>query len=327
VVFPSITIGIATSTPDDRVEDFRHRADLALYHGKESNRGGLHIYSPEIGTAISRRCDAVLRVAAALKEDRLEAWYQPIVKIDSGECVGLEALARIRNPNGTVASASEFHEATRDAHIAASLTHRMFQKIASDLGAWCRDGIAPSYVAINLSAADLKTDDISGKLELAFAAQNVPFSKAVLEITESVYLGERDRRVVDKIADLRKMGLRVALDDFGTGFASLSHLISVPIDIIKIDKSFVDRLGPEGIGNGIIEGILHIAKSLKVRVVAEGVETSEQAQFLQRMACRYAQGYLFSKPLPSNAATRYLNAQMGRFNSTSFASPTKRRKH
>lgn len=299
--FPTVTIGIALSDPEYTVEDIRHNADIALYHAKELNRGSFVIHDATIASAISKRLEAVQTVAEALKDDRIEAWYQPIVRIDTGEVVGVEALARMRSIDGAIIPAAYFHEATKDAQVAAALTRQMIGCIARDVGGWLRRGIPIQHVGINLSAADFSCSDLPYSLEAAFLQEDVPLHHAILEVTESVYLGERNQRVANKIASLRAAGLKVALDDFGTGFASLTHLITVPVDIIKIDKSFVDRLGPADIGTGIIEGILHIARSLGIRVVAEGVETEEQAALLLERGCLLGQGYLYSKALPPEA--------------------------
>jgi sensor c-di-GMP phosphodiesterase-like protein len=128
-------------------------------------------------------------VAAALADDRVEAWYQPIVRIDTGEIVGVEALARMRLADGTILPAASFHEATKDAHVAASLTHRMIDCIARDVGGWLKRGIAFQHVGINLSAADFRCSDLPESLVSAFEREGVPLHHAILEVTESVYLG------------------------------------------------------------------------------------------------------------------------------------------
>lgn len=296
--FPTISIGIAHSQTGLTVAEVRRNADIALYHAKEENRGGVLIYNAALTTAISKRSEAIHKVADALKEDRIEAWYQPIVRIDTKEIVGVEALARMRAIDGTIVPAAEFFEATKDAVVAAALTRRMIECIARDVGGWLKLGIPFQHVGINLSAADFSCTDLPESLEDAFKREGVPLHHAVLEVTESVYLGDRDRRVAKKIAALRAAGLRIALDDFGTGFASLTHLITVPVDVIKIDKSFTDLLGPDDPGTSIVEGILHIAKRLGIKVVVEGIETVEQAELLLERGCVLGQGYLYSRALP-----------------------------
>jgi EAL domain-containing protein (putative c-di-GMP-specific phosphodiesterase class I) len=155
-------------------------------------------------------------------------------------------------------------------------------------------------VGINLSAADFSCTDLPESLEVAFRQAGVPLHHAILEVTESVYLGDRDRRVAKKIASLRAAGLRIALYDFGTGFASLTHLITLPVDIIKIDRSFTALLSPDDPSTGIVEGILHIAKRLGIKVVVEGIETQEQAELLLERGCLLGQRYLYSRALPAD---------------------------
>jgi diguanylate cyclase (GGDEF)-like protein len=307
-VFPSITVGIAHSEQRYSANEVRHFADLALYHAKDTARGGFVTYDAALTSTIAKRYEVVQTVAAALRDERIEAWYQPIVRIDTGEIVGVEALARMRLASGELLPAAVFHEATKDAHVAASLTRSMINRISMDLGNWLRSGIPIQHVGINLSAADFQCEDFTESLQAAFERQDVPLHHAILEVTESVYLGGRDQIVAKKIAAMRAAGLKIALDDFGTGFASLTHLITVPVDVIKIDKSFTDRLGDDDIGMAIVEGILHIAKRMKVPVVAEGVETPAQAEMLFARGCVLGQGYLYAKAMPASEMTGLLRA-------------------
>lgn len=299
-VFPSITVGIAHSEQSYLANEVRHFADLALYHAKDTARGGSVTYDAALASTIAKRYEVVQCAAAALRDERIETWYQPIVRIDTGDIVGVEALARIRLPSGDMLSAAVFHEATKDAHVAASLTRTMINRISMDVGHWLRSGIPIQHVGINLSAADFQCEDFPESLQAAFEREGIPLHHAILEVTESVYLGGRDQVVAKKIATMRAAGLKVALDDFGTGFASLTHLITVPVDVIKIDKSFTDRLGHDDVGVAIVEGILHIAKRMGIPVVAEGVETPAQAAMLLARGCSLGQGYLYAKAMPAS---------------------------
>lgn len=306
-VFPTATIGAAKCGLEKAtVGAVRHNADLALYHAKDINRGGFILHDATVESTIFRRHEAIRSVAAALKEDRIEAWYQPIVRLDTEEIVGVEALARMRAPDGRIIPASHFHEATKDAQVAAALTRQMVSRIASDVGGWLKAGLTIQHVGINISAADFQYNDLPGILESAFEKEGVPLHHAILEVTESVYLSGRNQSVAKKIAELRAAGLKIALDDFGTGFASLTHLITVPVDIIKIDRSFVERLGPNDVGTAIVEGILHIANRLGIRVVAEGIETNQHADLLYERGCLLGQGYLYSKAVPAAEMARLL---------------------
>ncbi|MCC2977746.1 EAL domain-containing protein [Sphingomonas sp. PL-96] len=308
VVVPRATIGGALLAEDDRTaERVRQNADFALYHAKESGRGGFIRYWPGIGTSITRRLTAIRDVDEALRDNRIEAHYQPIVLLETRQVVGLEALCRMR-VGDRVLPAAAFHEATTDAHVAHELTARMMALIAADVRHWLDLGIPFKHVGINVSSADMH-GSVDRVLEAAFAAEGVPLQHVILEVTESVYMGQGSRIVQSAVEALRAKGLRVALDDFGTGFASLTHLLTVPVDIIKIDKSFVDRLAPGDPSEAIIEGLIRIAGKLDIRVVAEGIETEAQARHLASLGCLLGQGYLFSRPVDRDATTALL---MGR---------------
>lgn len=304
-VVPRATIGGAVLAAGERVaERVRQNADFALYHAKESGRGGFVRYWPGIGSNMIRRLTAIRDVDAALREDRIDAYYQPIVRLDTREVVGLEALCRMRIGDQIIPAAT-FHEATTDVHVATALTARMMSLVASDVRAWLDMGIPFQHVGINVSSADMH-GAVDRVLEQAFGALDVPLRHVILEVTESVYMGRGDRTVQKAVESLRAKGLRVALDDFGTGFASLTHLMTVPVDIIKIDKSFVDRLRPGDPSIAIVDGLIRIAGKLDIRVVAEGIETESQARQLQSFGCTLGQGYLFSEAVDRHTTTRLL---------------------
>ena len=306
LVVPRTTIGGAVVSAGDRVaERVRQHADFALYHAKETGRGGFVRYWPGLGSNMTRRLGNIRDVDAALRGDRIEAYYQPVVRLDTREIVGLEALCRMRLGKRIV-PAVNFQEATKDVHVATALTTRMIELVAADVRAWLDMGIPFQHVGINVSSADMHGGLLETMLVKAFGEQGVPLSHVILEITEAVYMGEGNRVVQKSVEALRAKGLRVALDDFGTGFASLTHLLTVPVDIIKIDKSFVDRLTPGDASTAIVEGLIHIAKKLNIRVIAEGIETEEQATHLEAAGCVLGQGYLFSRAVGRQATTELL---------------------
>jgi EAL domain-containing protein (putative c-di-GMP-specific phosphodiesterase class I) len=205
-----------------------------------------------------------------------------------------------------VLAAAEFHEATKDVHVATALTARMMKIVAADVRSWLDMDIPFQHVGINVSSADMHGGSLIQVMTEEFARVKVPLRHVILEVTESVYMGDGDRLVQKAIEDLRATGLRVALDDFGTGYASLTHLLTVPTDIIKIDKSFVDRLAPGDSSMVIIEGLIGIASKLGIKVIAEGVETESQAAALLAARCTLGQGYLFSRAVDRHAITGLL---------------------
>lgn len=300
--------GAVLSAGDRTAERVRQNADFALYHAKETGRGGFVRYWPGLGTNITRRLSAIRDVDAALRDNRIDAYYQPIVRLDTREIVGLEALARMRIGDRIIAAAS-FHEATTDVHVATALTERMIGLVAADVRMWLDLGIPFQHVGINVSSADLHGGTVDRVLATAFEDLSVPLKHVIVEVTETVYMGDGDRVVQKAVEQLRAKGLRVALDDFGTGFASLTHLMTVPVDVIKIDKSFIDRLAPGDASMAIVEALIAIATKLDIRVVAEGIETEDQARQLLAVGCTLGQGYLFSRAVDRHATTRLLQGR------------------
>lgn len=313
---PRATAGAAILAPGDRnAETVRQNADFALYHAKETNRGGFVRYWPGIDTRIIHRITAIRDVDAALNDGRIEAHYQPIVRLDTHDIVAMEALCRLRMANGGILAAAAFREATADAHIASELTVRMLELVAHDVRDWLDQDLPIEHIGINVSLADFHGGRLDQQVAAALAVHNLPLRHLIIEITESAYPALRDEAVIGTVETLRSNGLRVALDDFGTGGGLLMPLLTMPVDMIKIDKMLVDRLAPEGAGAAVIGGLLHTAQSLNITVVAEGIENERQARQLASLGCGLGQGYFFSQPLDREAATKLLQSQ--RINATS----------
>lgn len=310
-LYPSVTIGSARAEAGEEPGPVRQNADYALYHAKERARGRHIEYVPGLGTAIVKRFRAIHDLDEALRDDRIDAYYQPLVEIATGRMMGFEALCRMRMHNGEVIAAGHFQEAMKDAHVAIELTDRMLERTAADCRRWMDAGLNFGRVGINLSAADFYRGGLTARIRTAFERAGVPLFKVVAEVTESVYLAQRDQTVAEEIQAMRAAGVTVALDDFGTGFASLTHLLTVPVDIIKIDKCFVKRLVHDRAGAVIIKGLLDIAHGLGIWVVAEGIEDAEQAARLTAMGCKGGQGYLYAKAIDRDAASRLLSEGHG----------------
>lgn len=300
------TIGGAIVTGEEPSADaVRHHADLALYHAKETCRGGFVQYCKGIGTRMSARISSIANLDAALSEGRIEAWYQPIVRLEDHRIIGLEALCRMISPTGEVIAASAFADATSDSRVASILTRRMLTEVAADMRTWNEMGIDFGHIGVNVTAVDLRGGRLGSLLDQLFTGDPL-LKHLVLEVTESVYIGERDKAVVDIISDLRRRGVFIALDDFGTGFASLTHLLDLPVDFIKIDRSFTARLPGDGVSGTIIAGLIAIAERLGATVIAEGIETVAQAARLEKLGCTLGQGFLFSRGVPRAEAARLL---------------------
>lgn len=306
-IVPSATIGGAVVSADDNnAESVYKNADFALYHAKETGRGGFVRFWPGIDTRIVHRKSTIKDVSAALGEGRLDAHYQPVMRLDTHEIIGVEALCRLRKPNGEIVPAAHFRDATSDARVAVELTSRMLEIVARDVRHWIDLGIPFQHVGVNVSTADFYSGDLLGKLESSFGRAGVPLNHIIIEVSENVSIGCRSGAVDRVVERLRSSGIRVALDDFGTGHASLTHLLSVPVDAIKIDQTFVARLRRNDASLAIVQGVIDIARKLDIRVIAEGIETEAQAAQLLDMGCRLGQGYLFSAAVNRDAMTEML---------------------
>lgn len=302
-----VTLGGALFGDDGRDADtLCQNADFALYQAKQTHRGGYLGFRPDLRTAIVERINMVRQLDAAMIEGRVVPHYQPIVRLETAEIVGLEALARLVMPDGSIVSAGAFSAGLEDPRIAYQLTGQMLEQVARDIRLWLNAGIPFQHVGVNVTTGDFMRGDLADRVSALFGAHNVPLSHIVLEVNESVFMGGTDQTVPRAVEALRAQGILVALDDFGTGFASLTHLLSFPVDVIKIDRSFVERLGDDQPSEVVVRALLDIARRLDMRVIAEGIETSQQVSVLRQFGCLMGQGYLFSRPVPADDVTRLL---------------------
>lgn len=302
-----VTIGGVCSNPPTNAEQLAQNADFALYHGKATRRGGFVPFEMGMRTAITRRLSTVSLVDEALREGRIMPFYQPVIKLETAEIIGLEALARVRNADGSILAAGDFQEAFSEPRIAQMLTDAMLSSVAADLRIWLDRGIKFQHVGVNVTTADFHRGDLDTRIAAAFGSQNVPLKHIVLEVNEAVFMGgDGDNRVATSVEKLRDKNMLVALDDFGTGYASLTHLLEFPVDLIKIDKSFVQRLCEDRGSQAIVDALISIADKLGMKIVAEGIETEAQADQLLKMGCKLGQGYYYSPPVSFPVITELL---------------------
>jgi len=309
-LIPQISIGGVLSTSDGKsAEDMRRNVGLALSHAKQTARGHYIHFKPDLHTSIECRTEQIRLLDQALDENRVFAHFQPVICMRTARIVGAEALARIRTPEGQIVSAGAFAMGLTDSKNAYRLTSCMLEQIAVAMRGWMDEGIELRHVALNLSTVDFQRGNLEERLRTAFDAVNVPLHYLQLEVTESVLM---DQHVVDVVARLRNKGLQVALDDFGTGFASLSHLKDFPLDYIKIDKSFVDSLLSDNACAAIVEALITMARRMEIGIIAEGIETAEQAARLLEIGCPLAQGYHFARPTDAKTVSALFRALDGK---------------
>ncbi|MEQ8480365.1 MAG: EAL domain-containing protein [Hoeflea sp.] len=292
------SIGIALQDQADASEDTLFaQSDLALYHVKQNGRGGVKTYEPAITDALEERRRAIALVRSAIAGGRLEPHYQPIVDLKTRKMRGVEALARIRNADGSVSGPAQFWQALHEPQCAHEIDRVILDLALRDFARWRRDGLDVGFVSVNASSACIHSDAFFERVMDGLRRHGLTAADLKIEVVESVFLNDDSIDVRTVLERLSAEGIGIALDDFGTGFASLSHLRDYPIDCIKIDKSFVMGLGDNDNNTAIVNALVTLGKSMGLSVVAEGIETEGQLDFIAALGSRYGQGYLFSRPM------------------------------
>ncbi|HVJ24806.1 MAG TPA: GGDEF domain-containing protein, partial [Burkholderiales bacterium] len=297
--------GIAVFPDDGASADVLLRnAEAALRRAKDTVERYL-FYSPEINARVSEQVELEHRLRKAVEQGELFLHYQPKFDLATGEVVGMEALMRWRSPDGGLVSPARFvpvleqtgliFEAGQQVLAAARRTHQ----------SWRERGLRAPRIAVNVSALQLRRKSFVADVRAALGSIDGDGAGIDLEVTESLLMTDVDESI-RKLRELREMGVRMALDDFGTGYSSLSYLSKLPLDTLKIDRSFVHGMTEKAHDRSIIATIISLAQALRLKVVAEGVETEQQAQQLRLLRCDQAQGYLFSPPVPVEKAETLL---------------------
>ena len=293
------SIGSSLSSDGDAPCDVLKHADLALYEAKASGRGGYRLYKPEMWSNMLARGEMLTFASVALKADFVEPYYQPKIDLASGEIVGFEALLRCCMPDDEPRGPGHIAAAFDDAGLALALSDRMVDGVIRDIGEWRSAGLSFGHVAINAALAELHRGDFAQRLLGKLSSAAIPPECIQVEVTESVLLGRGIDHVEQTFNQLAEAGVRLALDDFGTGFASLTHLKRFPITIIKIDRSFVRDLQVDAGDGAIVDALIRLGRALGIEVVAEGIETAAQRDFLAALGCRVGQGFLFGSAAPA----------------------------
>jgi diguanylate cyclase (GGDEF)-like protein/PAS domain S-box-containing protein len=304
------SIGIAVFPTDAlTAHDLRTKSDLALYQAKNAGRNCYRYFTDKMNDAARQRSLDKYALRNTVYNNLYQVEYQPIVNVETGATVSMEALIRFTDPQLAGHSVDYVINLAAEMGLIANLGTWIFRQACIQLTQWNRDGIDKVRVAVNTCAKELLEPAYMMSLETTFAEFGLEPLQVEIELTErdAIQLNGNNTGVLGK---LRAMGCLIVLDDFGTGYSSLSYLRTLPIDIIKLDRSFVQEIPHTVDANKVADAVISLAHALHIDVTAEGVETTDQADFLHAARCQSMQGYLFSPSLPPDAATRWLKDGM-----------------
>jgi len=282
-------------------------ADIALYAAKAGGRSRLKLFEPSMKAEVEQREAMLASARNALGHERVEPYFQPQVSLLTSRVVGFEALLRWRDESGALRGPDELRAAFEDPALGRLLSERMIEQTLGHMQAWLLQGVEFGYVAINATAADFRRENFAADLIAQLAARSIPPWLLQVEVTETVFLGRGADHVEIALRALSDAGIGIALDDFGTGYASLSHLNQFPVDLLKIDRSFIRDLGRQGDAEAIAGAVVHLGHCLGLEVVAEGIETVEQEAQLIAFGCNTGQGFLYSEAVPADQVPALLS--------------------
>jgi EAL domain-containing protein (putative c-di-GMP-specific phosphodiesterase class I) len=304
------SIGISLYPGDATDADGLMRAaDAAMYHAKEKGRDTFRFFTAELNHTAQRRLALANRLYEALQRGEFELHYQPKVDLESGRIVGAEALIRWPQADGTSIGPHEFIRVAEETGLIGALGEWILRDACAEAARWHAAGHAGISVAVNLSPQQLLRPGFPELTERILHETGLPPQALEIEITEGVLMAKSAENMT-ALEALAALGVGLAIDDFGTGYSSLAYLQRFPVTVLKIDRSFTDGVGVDAGDTAIVTAIIAMAHSLHLDVVAEGVETAEQAHFLKVRGCRAAQGFHFSQAVPPAQFLRLLGAQL-----------------
>ncbi len=306
-IFLGASIGIVPSIigyqkPTDILRD----ADIAVYEAKKMGRGCYVLLTPEMQSQALERIQLESDLRRGIEQEQFELYYQPIVELKTKRLIGFEALIRWKHPEQGIIPPGVFIEVAEDIGVISELDGLAFKLACQQLEKWTQMNLE-SYpiVNVNCSAKRLQQPEMIEQVDRTLKTYGISASRIKLEVTESDFLTTANK-AIKLLRKLHNLGIKLCIDDFGTGHSSLSRLHNFPLDTLKIDRSFIMRLTGNLEGESIVQTIISLAHRLSMDVVAEGIETQEQLEKLIELECEFGQGYLFSKPLPSEQATQFL---------------------
>ena len=304
-----VSLGIACFPHDgETAGDLMKHADMAMYEAKSAGRGSFRFFQDSLTSASAQRLQLESELRRAISQGELQLFYQPKISLGSNELCGVEALVRWRHPVRGLVPPMEFIPMAEATGLIVPLGDWVLEEACRQSAVWKAQGMGAIKIAVNISARQMQQGDLVERVCTLARQHGISASDLEVELTESVIMAnpQESARV---FAALREIGVVVAMDDFGTGYSSLAYLRRLPIDVLKIDRSFVTNADRDESDGEIVKMIIALAQTLKIDVVAEGVETESQAAFLLRCGCTTAQGYLYSKPQPAVDFEKWLSAR------------------
>jgi EAL domain-containing protein (putative c-di-GMP-specific phosphodiesterase class I) len=277
-------------------------ADVAMYRAKQGGRARFEVFDESMLADASQRLSVENDLRRAIAEGQLRLYYQPIVHIDTGAVAGFEALVRWQHPERGLLPPSEFIASAEESGLIVPLGRHVLGEACLQAATW-KDTHASGErlrVSVNVSAKQLSQPGWADEVAQVLAESGLAPRQLVLEITESVLMDDADTTAV-RLEELRRLGVRIAIDDFGTGYSSLGYLRRLPVDILKIDKSFIDGVAEGPHESALARAVVKLASTLRLEAVAEGISTRKQLLQLRRLRCPYGQGFFFSRPQPAAA--------------------------
>ena len=296
-VFVSASIGIAMHEESNSAGDLLRNADVAMYTAKQKGKARFEIFEAAMHESVMARLAMEAELRRAIERREFVVYYQPIVRLETAEVVGAEALVRWQHPQRGLLLPVEFIPLAEETGLIVPLGGWILRQACMQLAEWqrMRAGEEPFVMNVNLSSRQLIRDIMADEVAAAIDESGIRPSWLVLEVTETVLMADPVAAAA-ALKQIRDLGVRVALDDFGSGYSSLSHLRRFPIDIVKIDKSFVDDVAKDNVESAIARSIIDLGKAMHIRTVAEGIELGEQAERLHDLGCEFGQGFFFARP-------------------------------